>query len=379
MLDVSAVIGSPLDPDILQRIAGPVHDEVDECFTRGLLQMADTYLAFRHDLAREAILAAITPSRRRLLHVRVLATLGDVLETERDLARLAHHAEAAGDRAAVLEFAIAAADQAAALHAHREAAAQYARALRFADSLPAPERARIFERRSVACYLSDLIEEAIAARVAALDLWRSLGEQPKVGESHRWLTRLYWVQGRGVEAEAAAEAALEVLETLPPGPELAMAYSNVAQLRMLYHDLAETLLWGNRAIALAEKLGATEALVHALANVGAARLYAGDDRGQEDLTRSLDLALAGGLLDHAGRALISLAWTTMLVMRLEETKRRLATGIAYVIDHDLDHYRSGTSWRRGRRYVPARVAGKPRRKRSVSCSNNRGCRQFRGW
>ncbi len=70
-------------------------------------------------------------------------------------------------------------------------------------------------------------------------------------------------------------AALDVLEPLGPGPELAMAYSNLAQLRMLDHDLEGTLQWGNRAIALAEELGETETLVHALANIGAARHYAG--------------------------------------------------------------------------------------------------------
>ena len=88
-----------------------------------------------------------------------------------------------------------------------------------------------------------------------------------------------------------------------------MAYSNLAQLRMLDHDLEGTLRWGNRAIALAEELGETETLVHALANVGAARRYAGDDLGREELTRSLQLALDHGLLDHAGRALTYLAWS----------------------------------------------------------------------
>ena len=141
VLDVAAVIGSTIDANLFLTVAGPVLDEADECIARGLLRGTDDGLTFCHDLAREAILAAIAPLRRRLLHARVLAALREVPETERDLARLAHHAEAAGDRAAVLEFATAAAEQAAALHAHREAAAQYARALRFADRLPAAERA----------------------------------------------------------------------------------------------------------------------------------------------------------------------------------------------------------------------------------------------
>ncbi|HEX5991284.1 MAG TPA: AAA family ATPase [Thermomicrobiales bacterium] len=350
VLDIAAVIGASIDPDLLFSVAGPGLDEADECIARGLLRATGDDLAFRHELAREAILATMAPHRRRLLHARVLVALRKAPESERDLARLAHHAEAAGDQEAVLEYSVAAAEQAAALHAFHEAAAQYARALRFADHLPGAERARLYEGRSIACYLSEQGEEAIGARRAALDIWRALGDELKVGESLRWLSRVYcyWFEGQGAEAEAAATAALEVLERLPPGPELALAYSNLAQLRMLDHDLDGTLLWGNHAIALAEELGDTETLVHALTNVGAARHYAGDDQGQEELNRSLQLALDHGFLDEVGRALTCFAWSTLLTMRLEEADRRFSTAIDFATDHDHDFRR----W-----YLLARRAG----------------------
>ncbi len=340
-LDVAAVIGSSIDSEVLLAVAGPVLDEVDECITRGLLQPSGDSLAFRHELARQAILHAITPIRLRLLHARVLTALREAPEfvAGRNLAQLAHHAEAAGKREAVLEFAIAAARQAAALYAHREAASQYARALRFGDALPAAERARLLEAQSLACYLSDQGEAAISARQAALDLWRSLGDPLREGDTLRWLSRLCWYDGRGAEAEAAATAAREVLEPLEPGPELAMAYSNLAQLRMLGDDLDETLTWGQRAIALAEQLGETETLVHALGNVGTMRLNAGDAGGQEDLARSLHLAREAGLIDHAGRALTNLAWGALRSLRLEEAEQRTAAALEYAEEHDLDNYR----------------------------------------
>jgi DNA-binding CsgD family transcriptional regulator len=338
VLDIAAVIGASIDPDLLFSVAGPDLDEVDECMARGLLRATGDVLAFRHELAREAILAIMAPHRRRLLHARVPTALRKPPESERELARLAHFAEAAGDQEAVLEYAIAAAEQAASLHSHREAAAQYARALRFAGSLPPAERARLFEERAAACHFTDQVAEAIAARQAALDIWRSLGDPLKEGESLRWLSRFYWLEGYGVETEAAAADALAVLETLPPGPELAMAYSTLAQMRMLDHDLEGTLRWGNRAIALAEQLGETETLVHALTNVGSARYYTGDDRGDEELKRSLRLALDRGLLDDAVQAFNNLAWMTLLGMRLDEAERRFATAIAYAIEHDLDTY-----------------------------------------
>jgi DNA-binding CsgD family transcriptional regulator len=338
ILDVAAVIGATIHPDLLQRVAGPVLDAVEECIARGLLRETGEGLAFRHELTREAILAAVSSPRRQLLHARVLPALRQWPAAAGDLALLAHHAEGARDRDAVLEFAVAAAEQANALHAHREAAAQYARALRFAGGLPAAERARFLEGRSAACYLSDQGGEALTARQAAIAIWRECGNQRKTGENLRWLSRLYWFAGRGPEAEAAAMAAIETLDGLPPGPELAMAYSNIAQLCMLAHDLDGTLLWGERAIALSIELGEQETLIHALANVGTARQSAGDARGEEDQTQSLRLALDGGFLEHACRAMTNLAWDATWDMRLDDAERWLEAATAYATDHEIDSY-----------------------------------------
>ena len=153
------------------------------------------------------------------------------------------------------------------------------------------------------------------------------------------MSRLYWHDGCGAEAESAAITALERLEPLPPGPELAMAYSNLAQLRMLASDYDGTILWGNRAIALAESLGETETLIHALNNVGTARAHIGDARGEEELRRSLDLALDHGFADHAGRAMLNLAWDALQSMRLDEATRWLAAILDHSTEYDLDHQR----------------------------------------
>jgi len=338
ILDVAAVIGTTVDLDLLLAVAGPSLDEADECIARGLLLANDDALVFRHALVREAILGALTPLRRRLLHARVLAALQEMPAAERDPAWLSHHAEAAGDREAVLHYAVAAAEQAAAMHAPREAAAQYARALRFGNALPAPERARLHEGRSLACYLIDQGAEAVAARREAVQIWRDLGDAVKEGENLRWLSLCCELEGLGDEAEQAAIAARDVLETLPPGPELAMAYGNLAQLRMFSHDLEGAIEWGERAIALAEQLGETSIVAHALISLGTGRSYAGDTRGEIELTRGKDLALAAGLVDQAGRAFNNLAWMALQAMRLDDAERQFAAGIAYALEHDLDTY-----------------------------------------
>ncbi len=90
-------------------------------------------------------------AERWTLHRKALAALADPPSGAPNLARLAQHAEQAGDAAAVLRFARDAAEQAASRGAHREAAAQYERVLRFGDRLSLGERAELYERRSREC------------------------------------------------------------------------------------------------------------------------------------------------------------------------------------------------------------------------------------
>ena len=146
-----------------------------------MLRPEGNALAFRHELAREAVLEAIAPTRRLELHARVLAELRS--SPAPDPARLAHHAEEAADREAVLAYAPVAAERAASLRAHREAKAQYARALRFADGLPQQRLGALLEAYSYECYVTDHLSDAIDACQAALNVWRNLGDRLKEGDT----------------------------------------------------------------------------------------------------------------------------------------------------------------------------------------------------
>jgi hypothetical protein len=98
------------------------------------------------------------------------------------------------------------------------------------------------------------------------------------------------VRRRQDRAEAEARRAIAILEPLPSSSELAMAYSNMAQLRMLAGDVTGTRDWAAGRSTLAERLGYTDVLVHALNNVGSAELSGGSMTGAEKLERSLLLA-----------------------------------------------------------------------------------------
>jgi DNA-binding CsgD family transcriptional regulator/tetratricopeptide (TPR) repeat protein len=290
-------------------------------------------VAFRHELARLAIEESVAPQRRRALHAKLLASLAG----RGSDARIAHHAEAAGDDEALLEHATRAAEHAAALGAHREAAAHYASALRAGRALPDADIASLLERRSYECYLTGDLEEALAARRSALDRYRRTGERLRQGDQLRWISRLSWFAGHNQEAEEAANGAIEVLEPLSPGPELAMAYSNIAQLRMLAYDFEQAIEWGERALGLADELGDREILVHALNNVGSAEWQAG--LGSERLERSLALALEAGLQEHVARAYTNLGTIAVRSHDFDRAEAVLADGIAYTTERDLDSWR----------------------------------------
>jgi DNA-binding CsgD family transcriptional regulator/tetratricopeptide (TPR) repeat protein len=336
-LEAAAVIGSPIEPWLLKQVADTTTEAIEACLDSGLLLAVGTLLAFRHELARAAVLDAVSPPRRHELHARALAALQAAASP--DPARLAHHAEEAADRDAVLAHAPAAAARAAALRAHREAAAQYARALRFADGLPLVERGALLEARSYECYLTDQVAEAIAASEAALAIWRQCDDRLKEGDTLRRLSRLYWLAGRREDAETSGWAAFTVLETLPPGPQLAMAYSNISQLYLLAWKTEEAIIWGEHAIALAERLGETETLVHALHNVGMARQGSGKQHGKAQVEQSLRLALAADLEEHAARAYGNYGLSQVVDYRFGEADRILAEGIAYCAQRDLDQQR----------------------------------------
>ena len=126
-----------------------------------------------------------------------------------DPARLAHHAEAARDVDAVLEFAPAAAARASATGAYREAAAQYARALRVGGTALSPRgRAELLEGRSRACYLADDQLEAIAVVREAIASRRAEGASTHEARDLTELSTYLSCRGLLSEAEEAmAEAA----------------------------------------------------------------------------------------------------------------------------------------------------------------------------
>jgi DNA-binding NarL/FixJ family response regulator len=333
VLEAVAVVPPQAELWLLQALAEEAIDGLDECLMSGMLTSEPAGVAFRHELARLAVEESIAVNRRVELHRQALAALTDPPGGGRDLARLAHHAEAAGKVDAVLQFAPAAAARAEALGAHREAAAQYARALRFGDRLPVAERAELLDRRSRECYLTDQYDEGIAALEQALECHRTLSDSLREGDALRRLSDFLWCPGRTAEADRSARDAVALLEHLPPGRELALAYANLAWICAAAMRSDEAIAGGGRALDLGERLDDTEIAVDALATIG---LCQGDN---ELLEQSLERARRAGLVDHMGHIFVSLAAVAVESRRHSVANRHLEAGMAYCSERGLELFR----------------------------------------
>jgi DNA-binding CsgD family transcriptional regulator len=332
VLDAAALIGTRVGFPLLESVTGGPAPAVDELLAAGLLTGDGAGLSFRHEIVRRAVEGAIPPLRSGRIHARILGALraraGD------DDARLAFHAEAAGDGPEVLRYAPAAARRATALGAHREAAAQFERALRFSGGLDPVAAAGLYDGLAAELGLLDRWQDAADALEQALGRWRQAGDRRSEGAALRRLSRTMWRLCRGREALAAAEAAVSLLEPLGPSAELAWAYTNLGSRRLDdgQYEVAAGLT--RRAEAIARSLGVPELLSEALNTQGCALACLGGD-WTGPLERALEIAVAEDLQEQAGRAFANLHVMYCSELRFAEAEPYFVDGVAYCDEHDI--------------------------------------------
>ncbi|UBV45366.1 AAA family ATPase (plasmid) [Deinococcus taeanensis] len=336
-LEAAAVIGTRIEPWLLEELLPFSADAADECLSLGVLQTRGDRFTFRHELARQAILESTAPSWRLRFHQQALHVL--VTRRPDDVARLADHAEAANDVPLACHYARLAGREAAALKAHREARAQFARALRHAAALSPEDRAQLLEDYAEQCFITDDLAEALQARSSALRLWQQTGHRDREGETHAHLARLLVGMGRNAEAEQSSANALSILTEGPPGPRLAFAYSCQAHLRMLNRDNLQAIRWGQQAVTLAEQHQDQAMLVLALNTVGTAMLLTNNEQGRTLLERSLTLAREAQLDDHVALAYRMLSSVAGELYQFTRADQYFSEGLRYCAEHDIDGHR----------------------------------------
>jgi class 3 adenylate cyclase/DNA-binding CsgD family transcriptional regulator len=339
VLDAVSVVPPQAELWLLDGLVPGCGDGLEECLASGMLAPSPEAVAFRHELARLALEESLPPNRRLALHRKALEALASVSENSLDFARLTHHADGAGDADAVLRFAPAAAERAAALGAHREAAAQYACALRYGGRLTPGERGDLLRKRAVECVVTDQYDESIAAATEAIGEYHRIGDRLGEGDALRIRSDVTWCPGRVTESIRDAREAISLLETLPPGPELGHAYANLAGLHRDAEQTEQAATWGARAIELGERLGADDIVVRATTNIGGTEVLAGAPEGLPRLEQAFDLANRASLADQVGRIYINLCGPAATVRDYTITDLYLAPGLEYCSDRGLELYR----------------------------------------
>jgi DNA-binding CsgD family transcriptional regulator/tetratricopeptide (TPR) repeat protein len=333
-LDTAALIGFRMQSELLVSLLdSPL--VVDELISHGLLIKDGDDLRFRHEIARVAIEAAIPPYRKAAIHTKIMdALLASGCE---DDARLAFHAEGAGRADLVLWYGSRAGRRASELWAHREAAAQYERALRSAPDGDIRTRAELSDAVAHELALLDRSEESAEIRTAALELWRTAGDRGHESQSIRELSKAMWRLCRGPESVQASEAALAIAEPLGPSPELALAYESLAYHRMSNGRHLEGIALARQAREIAKPLGLPAVISGAL-NTEAQAVQGVGGEWASLIQGALDVALDAKDEVNAGRAFANMYMMYSTDLRHDEGEQCYTRAVAYCEEHEIGTY-----------------------------------------
>ncbi|MHA2096386.1 MAG: LuxR C-terminal-related transcriptional regulator, partial [Candidatus Hodarchaeales archaeon] len=335
-LDLISVIPSKVEHDLLRKLVDNVEEHIDAGINKAILITDNGLVSFRHELARLAILDSISEMKRIKLHQRVLNSLLEDNNHHSLLAQIEHHTSQAGDKAAVTKFAPLAAKQASFLDSHREAAVHYQTAIEYSDDLPVEKKLELFEGRYNECYLTAQFEEAMIACEVSQEILQELNEPLQLGENYRRLSNLFESLANPTKTEECIGRAVEILESLPPSPQLAMAYSTRSGIYAGDEKPHLAIEWGEKALKLARKLNEPQIEIHALANIGKAKMFIYDETGERDLKQSLAMAQQKGIDEGVLRAFVNLGLSNLARKNFESAQRYFTEGISYCIEKDLD-------------------------------------------
>jgi tetratricopeptide (TPR) repeat protein len=335
VLQVASVEGAEFTAEVIARVLGADRHEVVRWLSReldqthqlvqplGIRRVGAVRLSlyrFRHILIQRYLHGSLDDVERAYQHEAVGQALEALYGAQASevAAQLAWHFELAQlpEKAAV--YLDQAGDQARRSAALDEAIRSYQAALEQWPALDRAGRARLLRKLGECQWMRGHLQDALATFDACQSLCESLGDREGAGATQRLIGRIYWEQGDREQSLEHYHHALALLEQGPESVELARAVSAISQMHMIASEYGQAIVWGERALVLAERLGAEGVMAHALNNVGVAYSMTGDPRRGEALLReSLRRALAVGLPHDACRAYRNLG--TMLSRRPFQT------------------------------------------------------------
>lgn len=305
-------------------------DGLDACADDGLLVWEQDHVRFRHELARVAVTGAIRASYRRRWHRQALHQLAQASPI--DQARAVHHAVEAGDTIAISRHARPAADQAEAAGARREAIAHLELALRVGNDLAADVRAELLTRAAGLHDETGNYDRAIAGYQAA----RELTEDPR----HQAVLLLkacspLTMAGHLDTAATVLDQAIELLQPLPPGSELALAYAQRCSLLMLSRRLREAEPWGAKALELAAQADDQDTVAYTQIQSGTALFMSGRPDGFARVRAGVELARRQGTTRLVAHGLSQIGSGAGEIRAYDQAIPALKECVEYADRHEL--------------------------------------------
>lgn len=301
LLELLAVVPNRLETDLLDRLHPGWPAAAEPAERRGILELRDGGLAFRHELARLAVAHALPGARRLALGRAMLAALVD--QHPVDEARILHYAVSCQDAEAIAAHGPAAARQAARAGAHQQALGHHAQLEPHAHMLAPAERAAVAEEHGWELYNALRFREAVERSRAAVELRRELGDPVARGRAQVALAWHLYLAADVPGAVAEIDDAVDVLVAGGDTEAVALARS----YRGFLWILADREEDGLAELDVATALGA-----HGLDAVrtcyrGLARAFLGDPGGPDLLEQGVAGAAAA-----EQREFVALGYTALV-------------------------------------------------------------------
>ena len=333
-----SVIPEGLEVERLYKVDQSWHEAIGHCIAIRILIIKNNKIRFKHELYRRTIEGSLSPFRRIALNKKLLDLFLESFQERGEIEKIVHYAKNANESELVVKYAPLAAQQAASVGSHIEASRLFLTAIEYSDGADDCDLVEFYENYAYECYLTNQIREAITYQGKALKIWKEKNKIEQIGNSERFLSRLWWFEGNHQYSESYAQKAIEVLDNQPSSKAKAMAYSNMAHLKMLSDAIDDCIYWGKKAIEIANEIDDAETLVHAKTSIGASMMLnpSTSEKGLALLKESLEASLKNSYHEHAGRAYAALATISVGTNNYELAQKTLEDGINYCEERDLN-------------------------------------------
>jgi DNA-binding CsgD family transcriptional regulator/tetratricopeptide (TPR) repeat protein len=322
------------------RVTVPALRALDEA---KLIRRTDRGVGFRHDLCRLAVASVIPAGAEVDVHRRMIAAHES--ESQPDPAVLTHHALGAGDRKRIRSAASDAGRAAARAGAHTQATQFFHLALSEGGRLPTDSEAELLELLADEYYLTDRLDDAIAACRRALSLREQLGAVGPVSATHHALSVYEWNNANRPDAEHHVAQAVAVLDGQP---ELALrghALATQAYFAIMASDLTRAATLLSQAGEFVGKADDSTLAVRVALVEGYRAAFAGESAGRDAI-----LSVLKSAPEHYD-GVYSSAYTSLIYLdvehrRLDEAADLLDISLRLSNERDVP---IGRSWQVGMR------------------------------